>query len=170
MPKEVKVGGFIMLHDGKKKLEIKSIKGHDVITKVIVGGDIKGRRGVNLPGAKLSVKSLTNKDKKDLEFGIKNKVDFIAFSFVRKPEDVIELREIINNKKSKARIIAKIEDVEGLENIDKIIELVDGIMIGRGDFGIEIGVENMPMVQKDIIKNAIRPASRLSPPRICWNQ
>lgn len=152
LPKEVEVGGFIMLHDGKKKLEITKIKGNEVITKVIVGGDIKGRRGVNLPGAKLSVKSLTDKDKKDLEFGIKNKVDFVAFSFVRRPEDVTELRDILNGKKSKARIIAKIEDVEGLENIDKIIELVDGIMIGRGDFGIEIGVENMPMVQKEIIR------------------
>mgnify|MGYP001595466168 FL=1 len=152
LPKEVKVGGLIMIHDGKKKLEITSIKGNEVITKVIVGGDIKGKRGVNLPGAKLSVKSLTDKDKKDLEFGIKNKVDFIAFSFVRRPEDVTELRDILNSKKSKAQIVAKIEDVEGLENIDKIIELVDGIMIGRGDFGIEIGVENMPMVQKEIIR------------------
>ena len=152
LPKEVKVGGLIMLHDGKKKLEITAIKGNEVVTKVIVGGDIKGKRGVNLPGAKLSVKSLTDKDKKDLEFGIKNKVDFIAFSFVRRPEDVVELRDILKSKKSKAQIVAKIEDVEGLENIDKIIELVDGIMIGRGDFGIEIGVENMPMVQKEIIR------------------
>jgi len=152
LPKEVVVGNFIMLHDGKKKLQITDIRGNEVVTKVIVGGDIKGRRGVNLPGAKLSIKSLTEKDKKDLEFGIKNKVDFVAFSFVRRPEDVIELREILNAKKSKAQIVAKIEDVEGLENIDKIIELVDGIMIGRGDFGIEIGVENLPMVQKMIIK------------------
>jgi len=152
LPKEVKVGGFIMLHDGKKKLEITSIKGNDVICKIIVGGDIKGRRGVNLPGAKLSISSLTDKDKKDLEFGIKNKVDFVAFSFVRRASDVLELRELLKKAKSKAKIIAKIEDVEGLENIDKIIEVVDGIMIGRGDFGIEIGYENMPMVQKMIIK------------------
>ena len=105
-----------------------------------------------MPGTKLSISSLTAKDKKDLEFGIKNKVDFVAFSFVRRPDDVSELRDILDKAKSKAKIIAKIEEVEGLENIDKIIELVDGIMIGRGDFGIEIGVENMPMVQKEIIK------------------
>lgn len=141
-----------MLHDGKKKLQITGIKGKKIITKVIAGGDIKGRRGVNLPGARLSIKSLTEKDKKDIEFGVKNKVDFVAFSFVRRPEDVTELIEILKAKKSKARIIAKIEDVKGLENIDKIIELVDGIMIGRGDFGIEIGVENMPMTQKMIIR------------------
>ena len=152
LPKEVKVGGFIMLHDGKKKLEITNIKGNEVVCKVIIGGEIKGKRGVNLPGAKLSVSSLTKKDKDDLEFGFKNKVDFIAFSFVRRPEDVTDLRNILDQAKSKAKIIAKIEDMEGLENIDKIIELVDGIMIGRGDFGIEIGVENMPMVQKEIIK------------------
>ena len=152
LPKEVKVGGFIMLHDGKKKLEITNIKGSEVVCKVIIGGEIKGKRGVNLPGAKLSISSLTKKDKDDLEFGLKNKVDFVAFSFVRRPDDVSELRDILDKAKSKAKIIAKIEDVEGLENIDKIIELVDGIMIGRGDFGIEIGVENMPMVQKEIIK------------------
>ena len=152
LPMEVEVGGLIMLHDGKKKLEIINIKGNEIVCKVIIGGEIKGKRGVNLPGAKLSISSLTKKDKDDLEFGLKNKVDFVAFSFVRRPDDVTELRDILDQAKSKAKIIAKIEDVEGLENIDKIIELVDGIMIGRGDFGIEIGVENMPMVQKEIIK------------------
>ena len=152
LPMEVEVGGLIMLHDGKKKLEITNIKGNEIVCKVIIGGEIKGKRGVNLPGAKLSVSSLTKKDKDDLEFGFKNKVDFIACSFVRRPEDISELRDILDKAKSKAKIIAKIEDREGLENINKIIELVDGIMIGRGDFGIEIGVENMPMVQKEIIK------------------
>lgn len=152
LPKEVEVGGIIMLHDGKKKLEITNINGNDVVCKIIVGGEIKSRRGINLPGARLSIGSLTAKDKKDLEFGIKNEVDFIAFSFVRRPNDVLDLRDLLDKAKSKSKIIAKIEDMEGLENIDKIIELVDGIMIGRGDFGIEIGVENMPMIQKEIIK------------------
>ena len=92
------------------------------------------------------------------------------FLFVRRPDDVSELRDILDKAKSKAKIIAKIEEVEGLENIDKIIELVDGIMIGRGDFGIEIGVENMPMVQKEIIKKCNKAASRLLPPPICWSQ
>ncbi|MCC2631091.1 MAG: pyruvate kinase [Candidatus Paceibacter sp.] len=150
LPKEVKVGGYIMMHDGKKKLLITDIKGNDVITKVIIGGDIKGRRGLNLPGAYLSVASLTDKDKKDIDFGIKNDVDFFAFSFVRRPSDVIELREILNKRKSKARIIAKIEDQEAIENIDKLIALVDGVMIGRGDLAIEIGAENMPLTQKMI--------------------
>lgn len=150
LPKEVKVGGFIMVHDGRKKLQITDIKGNDVITKVIIGGDIKGRRGLNLPGAYLSIASLTDKDKKDIDFGIKNDVDFFAFSFVRRPSDVLELREILAKRKSKARIIAKIEDQEAIENIDKLIELVDCVMIGRGDLAIEIGAENMPLTQKMI--------------------
>lgn len=152
LPKEVRKGGLIMLHDGKKKLLIKKIKGEEVVCEVLAGGDIKGRRGVNLPGAKLSMKSLTAKDKKDLEFGIKNNVDFVAFSFVRRVSDVEELRKILKKRGSEAKIISKVEDTEALENIDGIIEASDGIMIGRGDFGIEIGVENLPMVQKEIIK------------------
>lgn len=152
LPKEVKVGGFVMVHDGKKKLEIVEIKGNNVICKVIIGGDIKAKRGINLPGAHLSIASLTDKDKKDIAFGLKNKVDFIAFSFVRRPSDVIELRDILNKAKSDAKIIAKIEDQEAIENIDKLIELVDGVMIGRGDLAIEIGAENMPLTQKMIIE------------------
>jgi pyruvate kinase len=151
LPKEVKVGGYIMLHDGKKKLQIVEIKGNDVKCKIIVGGEIKGKRGVNLPGAYLSIASLTDKDKSDIAFGLKNKVDFFAFSFVRRPSDVEELRAILKTAKSDAKIIAKIEDQEAIENIDKLIALVDGVMIGRGDLAIEIGAENMPITQKMII-------------------
>ena len=97
--KEVKAGDQIMVDDGKKKFEVISVKGNDVLCKIIVGGDTKGRRGVNLPDSDISVSSLTDKDKKDIEFGFKNKVDFFAFSFVRTPADVIELREILNKKK-----------------------------------------------------------------------
>lgn len=153
LPKEVQKGGFILLHDGKKRLEIMDIKGKEVICKVIVGGEIKNKRGINLPGAHLSISSLTAKDKKDLEFGIKNKVDFVAFSFVRRADDIRELRRILDTAKLKStKIIAKIEDVEGLENVDEIISLVDGVMVARGDMAIEIGAENVPMVQKAIIK------------------
>ncbi len=151
LPRELKVGGFILLHDGKKKLEIMNIKGNDLICKVLIGGEIKNKRGINLPGAHLSISSLTPKDKKDLEFGIKNKVDFIAFSFVRRADDIRELRSILNKAKSEAKIIAKVEDVEGLENIDEIISLVDVVMVARGDMAIEIGAENMPLTQKMII-------------------
>jgi pyruvate kinase len=152
LPKEVKKGGTIMIHDGKRKLEILDIKGNDVICKVIVGGEIKNRRGINLPGAYLSISSLTDKDKSDIAFGIKNNVDFFAFSFVRRAVDALELRSILDKNKSKAKIIAKIEDVEGLENFDQLLEVVDGVMVARGDLAIEIGAENVPLVQKEMIE------------------
>ncbi len=152
LPKEVKIGGFILLDDGKKKLQITDIKGDEVITKVIVGGDTKSRRGVNLPGAYLSISSITEKDRKDLAFGLKHKVDYVALSFVRKPADVEELRDLLNKGKSKAGIIAKIETPEAVENIDEIIRLSDGIMVARGDLAIEVPAEEVPLIQKMIIK------------------
>jgi pyruvate kinase len=151
LPKEVKVGGIVMLHDGKKKLEITKIKGNEIITKVIVGGEIKNRRGVNLPGAYLSISSITDKDRTDLEFGLKNKVDFIALSFVRRAADIQELREILDKVKSKAKIIAKIETPEAIENIDEILKLTDAIMVARGDLAIEIPAEDVPSAQKMLI-------------------
>jgi pyruvate kinase len=150
--KEVKIGDSVLLHDGKKKLEVVDIKGDEVKCKVIVGGEIKDRRGVNLPDTDLTISALTAKDMTDLEFGIKNKVDFYALSFVRRPEDITELREILKKKKSDAHIIAKIETPQAVANFDKILELVDGIMVARGDLAIEIPAENVPSVQKMIIK------------------
>ncbi len=152
LPKEIKVGGFVLVHDGKLKLEVKEIKGDDVITEVIVGGTIKGRRGVNLPGAYLSISSITDKDRKDLEFGIKNKVDFIALSFVRRAADVKELREMLTKAGSTAHIVSKIETPEALENIDEIISLSDAIMVARGDLAIEIPAEDVPVAQKLLIR------------------
>jgi pyruvate kinase len=151
LPKEVKPGNFIMLQDGTKKLEVVEVKGNEIITKVISGGRLSGRKGVNVPGANLSVKSLTDKDKSDLEFGIKNKLDFIALSFVRRSSDIIELREILTKAGSNAHIIAKIETPEALDDIDAIIEASDVIMIARGDLAIEIPAEEVPLVQKLII-------------------
>jgi pyruvate kinase len=151
-PKEVKVGDKVMVDDGKKKFEVVSIKGNEVLCKILVGGDTKGRRGVNLPDSDISVNSLTDKDKKDIEFGIKNKVDFFAFSFVRKPEDVSELRAILDSKKSKAKIIAKIETPQAVKNIDAILALCDGLMVARGDLAIEVPAEKVPMIQKMLIK------------------
>ncbi len=150
--KEVKKGDKIMVDDGKKKFEVISINGNKVLCKILVGGETKGRRGVNLPDSDISVSSLTDKDKKDIEFGIKNKVDFFAFSFVRKPEDVVELREILNKKKSKSKIIAKIETPQAVNNIDAILELCDGLMVARGDLAIEVPAEKVPMIQKMLIK------------------
>lgn len=152
LPKEVKKGGFILLHDGKLKLQITDIKKNEVITKVIVGGEIKGKRGVNLPGARLTISSVTDKDKADLKFGIENKVDYIALSFVRSKSDVVYLRELLKKAKSNAQIISKIETAEAIENIDEIIEVSDGLMVARGDLAIEIPAEEVPLIQKTIIK------------------
>jgi pyruvate kinase len=151
LPKEVRVGGTIMLHDGTKRLEVTEIKGNDIITKVIVGGVLGGKKGVNVPGANLSISALTEKDKKDVEFGIKNKVDFVALSFVRRASDIIELRDILTAAGSHAHIIAKIETPEALECIDNIIAAADGIMIARGDLAIEIPAEDVPLAQKLLI-------------------
>jgi pyruvate kinase len=130
-PKEVKPGDKVMVDDGKKQFEVLSIKGNEVTCKIVVGGNTKGRRGVNLPDTDISMSCLTEKDLKDVEFGIKNKVDFIALSFVRKPSDIVELREILKKKKCNAGIIAKIETPQAVKNIDEIISLVDGLMIAR---------------------------------------
>lgn len=151
-PKEVKKGDSIMVDDGKKRFEVVEVNGKEVLCKIIVGGTTKGRRGVNLPDSEISIKSLTEKDIKDIDFGIKNKVDFFAFSFVRKPEDVIELREILNKRKSKAKIIAKIETPQAIKNLDAILELCDGLMVARGDLAIEVPAEKVPFLQKMMIK------------------
>ncbi len=151
LPKEVKVGHRIMLDDGKKELKVISIKGSDIICKVIAGGELKGRRGVNLPDTEVSISSLTPKDRKDIEFGIKNEVDFFALSFVRHAKDVIELRRILDKAKSKAQIIAKIETPQAVRDIDEIIEHADGIMVARGDLAIEVPTEEVPLIQKQII-------------------
>lgn len=153
-PKEVKKGDHVMVDDGKKKFEVVSVKGEEVLCKILVGGNTKGRRGVNLPDSDLSVHALTEKDRADLEFGVKNKVDYMALSFVRKPEDIIELRDILKAKKCKAKIIAKIETPQAIKNFDKILKLADGIMVARGDLAIEVPFEKVPMYQKMMIKKA----------------
>jgi pyruvate kinase len=152
LPKEVAKGHIIFLHDGRKKLEVLEVKGNDIVCKVLVGGDIKGKRGLNLPDSDLSISALTPKDLEDLEFGIKNKVDYIALSFVRRPADITQLRKILDARKSKAGIIAKIETPQAVACIDEIIDLVDGIMVARGDLAIEVPAEKVPLIQKMIIK------------------
>ncbi len=151
LPAEVKVGGTIMVHDGKKRLEITKIKGNDIVCKVIVGGPLGPKKGVNLPDAELTIHALTAKDRKDLEFGLKNKVDFFALSFVRRAEDIHELREVLKKAKSDARIIAKIETPQALSCLEAIVEAADGIMVARGDLAIEIPAEEVPIAQKRMI-------------------
>ncbi len=151
---EARVGETIMINDGKLELVIKEINGEEIVCEIILGGTIKSRRGVNLPQTKLSISALTDKDKADISFGLSNNVDYMAFSFVRRGSDVVELREILNTAGSKALIISKIETPEALENIDEIIALSDGIMVARGDLGVEIPREEVPFAQKMMIKKA----------------
>jgi pyruvate kinase len=152
LPNDVKFGDMILIDDGKIELKVKEVRDTDVVTEVVYGGPLKSRKGINLPFTKVSAPSLTEKDLRDLEFGIKNDVDWIALSFVRKASDIYALREIINQNKSNCRIVAKIEKPEALSNIDEIIAATDACMVARGDLGVEIWLEEVPMVQKMLVE------------------
>ena len=156
LAKDVKKGDVILLEDGTKRLEVAQIKGEDVVCKIIVGGELKPRKGVNLPGAKLSISALTEKDKKDILWGIKNSVDFIALSFVRQAKDVLELKQILKKNGAKIPVIAKIEKREAIENLSEIINAADAIMVARGDLGIEVSLEEVPFLQKLIIRECLK--------------
>lgn len=150
---DVSTGDKILIDDGLIELEVVEVKGDKVKCLVKNSGVVKDNKGVNLPGIKLNLPSITEKDYSDILFGIENKVDFIAASFVRKASDVEEIRTILkHNGGGSIRIIAKIENAEGIENIDSIIQTADGIMVARGDLGVEIPQEQVPLVQKSIIK------------------
>ncbi len=152
LPKEVKKGNIILLDDGKIKLEVFSISGDDIKCKVIIGGYIISRRGVNVPGASLKISSLTTKDKKDVVWGVDHDVDFIAFSFVKNVGDVRELKNILKKMNADIDVISKIETCDAINNIDEIISETDGIMVARGDLAVEMPPEEVPMLQKMIIK------------------
>lgn len=156
LPREVKRGMSIMINDGKIRLSVESITKTDVVCRVVVGGEVSNRKGVNVPGANLSIRSLTGKDKDDVKFGIEHDVEFIALSFVRQASDVEELRAILKKAGSKAMIVAKMETEEAVANMDAILAVTDAVMVARGDLAVEIGPENVPMVQKTLIKKANR--------------
>ena len=149
---ELSPGSRILIDDGKVELLVKKINGSEIQCKIIVGGIIRSRRGVNLPGTDLKISSITTKDKKDLQFGVKSDVDFVALSFVRKAQDVIQLRKLLKKHKSKALIIAKIETQSAVDHLHEIIHVSDAIMIARGDLAIEIPREEVPFIQKKIIR------------------
>jgi pyruvate kinase len=152
LPRDVKAGDMILVDDGKIELKVKSANETDVVTEVVYGGPLKSRKGINLPFSKVSAPSLTEKDLKDLEFGIKNNVDWIALSFVRKASDIHEIKAIIAKANSESRVVAKIEKPEALSNIDDVIAATDAVMVARGDLGVEIWLEEVPMVQKMLVE------------------
>lgn len=158
LPRDVKRGDMILIDDGKIELKVMEVRDIDVVCKVIYGGPLKPRKGINLPFSKVSAPSLTEKDLADLEFGLKHKVDWVALSFVRKPTDIEILRDIINRNKSNTRIVAKIEKPEALENIDAVIAATDAVMVARGDLGVEIWMEEVPMVQKMLVEKCNKAA------------
>lgn len=166
LPKEVSVGDLILLDDGKVELEISKISGDEIHTKVVVGGTIRSRRGVNVPGANLSIPTISAKDKKDVEFACAQGADFITLSFVRSAKDVHDLRKLIQKTGSNAHIVAKIETEQAVADLQHIIDASDALMIARGDLALEVPRESVPTVQKE----AIRKANRAGKPVITATQ
>ena len=150
--KDISVGSSILIDDGLIELEVVSIEGEDAHCQVVNGGTISNRKGVNLPGVKISMPYLSDKDRADILFGIQEDVDFIAASFTRNAGDIRQIRQLLKeNGGEDIHIIAKVENAEGIENIDEIIEASDGVMVARGDMGVEIPEEEVPILQKMII-------------------
>ncbi len=159
LSKSVSPGEVILVDDGKIRLEVLHTNHKDTVKlKVLHGGPLYSRKGVNLPNTKISLPSLTVKDRKDLDFILTQPVNWIALSFVRSPKDMKDLQNLIDEKNHPAKIIAKIEKPEAVKKIDKIIKNSNGIMIARGDLGIEVPIEELPVIQKNIIKKCIQRA------------
>ena len=165
---DVNIGSYILLDDGLVELQVKEInkdKG-EVKCDILNTGELKNKKGVNLPGVKVNLPGITDKDADDIRFGIKENVDFIAASFVRRPSDVLDIRQILEEEKAEITIFPKIENQEGIDNIEEILEVSDGLMVARGDMGVEIPPESVPMVQKDLI----RKCNKLGKPVITATQ
>ncbi len=155
-PRDVKPGENILVDDGKLQFEVVSTdRTKNVVTKVIVGGPLKSKKGVNLPNTNISLPALTEKDKKDVVFALSQEVDWIALSFVRNPEDLRMLRDLIKQKsRYRVPVIAKIEKPEAVENIDALIPYCDGLMVARGDLGVEVPMQDVPLIQKMLVRRA----------------
>ncbi|MFL0094491.1 pyruvate kinase [Tenacibaculum maritimum] len=155
-PKDVKEGEYILVDDGKLMFKVTSTNKKDkVIAKVVVGGALKSKKGVNLPNTNISLPALTDKDKKDAVFALEQEVDWIALSFVRNPEDLRMLRDLIAQKSSyRVPVIAKIEKPEAVEHIDALIPYCDGLMVARGDLGVEVPMQEVPLIQKSLVQRA----------------
>lgn len=155
MANDVKIGEMILIDDGKIQLEVEKVEDGVISAKVLTDGLLKARKGINIPGSTGSIDVLTERDLKFVKFAVDENIDYLGLSFVREPEDVAKLREILKSyNREDIKIISKIEKPQAVDNIDKIIDLSDGIMVARGDLGIEISTEKVPIVQKTIIRKA----------------
>ena len=155
LPSEVEVGQDVYIDDGSIHLKIESIEANEIVCKIMVGGLLGERKGVNIPGAELSVPTLTEKDVRDIEWGMDHDMDYIAVSFVRRREDIMHVRRVVENhggRTKRINIIAKIETLQSVQNLEDIVQVVDGVMVARGDLGVEMPTEVVPMVQKKIIE------------------
>jgi len=151
--KIVEKGSLIYIADGTVELKVEELKGDDVICRITIGGEIGTRKNVNVPGAIVDLPAVSEQDILDIEFGIRNNMDFIAQSFVKTPQDVLEVKQLLKKHDAEhIHVIAKIESFQALQHLDKIIEVSDGVMVARGDLGVQIPIENIPSVQKMIIK------------------
>jgi len=153
---KINKGQYIYIDDGNIALIVLGSRINRLKAKVVIPGFIKEHKGINMPGVKISFKGLTEKDKEDINFCIENKVDYMAQSFVRSKDDILVIKEYLNNFAYKCKIIAKIENREGIKNIDEIIKACDGIMVARGDMGVSIPIYEVPIVQKEIIRKCNR--------------
>ncbi|MFA9558722.1 pyruvate kinase [Evansella sp. AB-rgal1] len=150
---DVQVGSTLLLDDGLIELKVKEIRENELVTEIINSGVLKNKKGVNVPGVSVNLPGITEKDANDIVFGIEQNVDFIAASFVRRASDVLEIRELLEKHNADhIQIIPKIENQEGVDNIDEILEVSEGLMVARGDLGVEIPAEDVPLVQKELIK------------------
>jgi pyruvate kinase len=154
LPREVHRGDRILLSDGLIELRVEQVRGPEVICEVINGGALGEHKGINLPGIKLRVPALTPKDREDLAFALKHGANYIAVSFVRRPEDVLLAKSLIRRAGKNTPVIAKLEKPEAIENLDAILRAADGVMVARGDLGVEMNPERVPVVQKQIISRA----------------
>lgn len=154
--KDVPKGAMILYDDGELEFKVVDKKPTHLVCKVLSSGAIKGKKSINVPSVKMELPSLTEKDKMYVEFSAKNNIDFIAHSFIRNKEDLIAVQKILDKHKSKTKLIAKIENQEGVDNLEEILDHCSGIMVARGDLAIEIPAENVPSIQKEIIKSCVK--------------
>lgn len=149
---DVQVGGTILIDDGLIGLEVKEINGDEILCKIVNGGELGQRKGVNVPNVPVKLPAITEKDREDIKFGVEQKIDFIAASFVRNADCILEIKAYLKSLKAPyIPVIAKVENAEGIDNIDEIIRVADGVMVARGDLGVEIPAEEVPYLQKMII-------------------
>ena len=158
LAREVEAGARVLLSDGRIELKVRAIRGDDVECQIVNGGMLGEQQGINLPGAAVAIPALTEKDKLDLQFGLKHGVDVVALSFVRSADDVREAKSLMRDFGKSVPIVAKLEKPQAIERLEEILEVANGVMIARGDLGVEVPPEKVPIIQKLVIQRAERLA------------